>query len=195
MHSVNQKYAKVINKNDHIEDDSNQTCNNCLYNWIESQTTIPSLILYAYLYWYLLIQFAFGIQYMSAIAWLSAAVLATFVWVLLNAAAYHAPACGQKGYFKNYFKVLKFWLIPFCVSSISVACNLAPHECKLLFPTDTMLLIYHLCGMLGIMCIGSIIHYLILPKVKCNDTNGDGVRSYSEIEIKIDNVSNGGTKN
>ncbi len=86
--------------------------------------------------------------------------------VALNAAAYYSPACGHNGYFKNYFKVLKFWIIPFCVSSISVACNSSPNECILLFPINDFLLIIHLSGMSGIILIGMTINTCILPKCK-----------------------------
>ncbi len=65
------KYAKVISNNDVIKHDKAQGSNSFFYNWIESQTAIPALILYAYLYWYFLIQFTFGIKYMTTSAWLA----------------------------------------------------------------------------------------------------------------------------
>ena len=95
-------------------------------------------------------------------------MLATLVSVALNAAAYHPPPCGPNGYFKNYFKVARFWGIPFCVSSISVACNASPDECKLLFPTDVTLLQIHVAVMVFIMAIGSLIQFVILPKCPCH---------------------------
>ena len=84
----------------------------------------------------------------------------------LNAAVYHAPACGTNGYFRDYFKVLRFWLIPFCVSSISVACDASPDECVLLFPTDPVHLFIHLFGMAAIITIGLLINRCVAPKCK-----------------------------
>eukprot|EP00483_Globobulimina_turgida_P005608 UN05618 len=162
-----------------------------MFEWIESQTNIPSLILYAYLFWYLLLMFSFGFENMPTTAWVSAMVLATFVFIALNAAAYHSPPCGSMGYFRDYFKVFKFWLIPFCVSSVSVACNISPNHCKLLFPRNTALLIIHLCGMLGIILIGSIIHYIVRQQLKSSDP----ALPDSEIQKKTENIANMGTQN
>ena len=126
--------------------------------------------------------------------------------VALNAAAYYAPPCGQNGYFKNYFKVVRFWMIPFCVSSISVACNSSPNDCKLLFPTNDLLLIIFLCGIIGIMTIGLIINKCILPRLRGFVYNEDeeddeecgGGDNERGIEIEIDdkvNMDNGSYKN
>merc|ERR1712228_491026 len=168
------------------ENTNNNSCSRRLYRYIEAQTSLPSLILYAYLFWYLFIMICFGIKHMPLIAWLNAAVLATFVCITLNAAAYTAPACGTNGYFKHPFKVSRFWMIPFCVSSISVACNASKDECLLLFPTDTTLLIIHLFTMTAILSIGSFIHCFILPKCACHknkNVKGHKIKSKSEIDI------------
>ena len=119
----------------------------------------------------------------------TATVLASFVSVALNAAAYYAPACGKNGYFKNYFKVSRFWMIPFCVSSISVACNSSPNDCMLLFPTNPMLLMVHLSGMAGIITVGLFINQCILPiwksrmeedELEEEECGGDRARHESE---------------
>eukprot|EP01084_Bolivina_argentea_P062007 113369_1 len=158
-------------------------CNLCLFKWIHGQTEFASLMLYAYLFWYGFIMFIFGAKNMPSNGWETALVLATFVFFALNAAAYHPPLFGPKGYIHNYFKMIRFYIIPFCVSSISVACNASKSQCKLLFPTDTTLLIYHISIMFAILIIGSIIHFIILPQCPChankkqtNINKGTGIR-------------------
>eukprot|EP01084_Bolivina_argentea_P046104 84877_1 len=120
------EYDKEENQEEHKEEirkDKDGKCLQWIFEWLTSQTRLPSLILYAYLFWWMLIMFAFGIDNMTLDAWATACVLATFVFFALNAAAYHPPLMGQNGYLRHYFKIARFWLIPFCVSSISVACN------------------------------------------------------------------------
>eukprot|EP01083_Nonionella_stella_P057370 150626_1 len=154
--------------NDQLSDRNSKTS---LLTWINSQTTVSSLILYAYLYWWSLIMLSFGYNCMPSIAWINASVLATFVCVALNAAAYHPPLYGTNGYLTNYFKIGRFWIIPFCVSSISVACNTSATQCKFLFPTDHRLLIVHIVGMFGILVIGCFVHqssHLALSKCANN---------------------------
>ena len=86
--------------------------------------------------------------------------MACFVCIPLNAARYNSPASK---YFKDYAPIIRLWIIPFCVSSISIGCNNASKECKLLFPTNTQLLLPHIGGMIGIISIGCIIHFVLLP--------------------------------
>ena len=141
-----------------------------------------SLILYAYLFWYLLIMISFGADNMTLAGWENgihtslftpmchhlplntAMVLALFVFFALNAAAFEPPI---RGYLRNYFKMIRFYMIPFCVSSISVACNASKRECMLLFPTDQALLALLLAVMAGIVGVGSVIHYAVLPRCSC----------------------------
>ena len=49
----------------------NNSCYQWIYRYIAAQTSLPSLILYAYLFWYLFIMFCFGIKNMPIIAWLN----------------------------------------------------------------------------------------------------------------------------
>ena len=115
--------------------------------------------------------------------------MATFVFFALNAAAFTSPLTGPKGYIRNPFKITRFWLIPFCVSSISVACNAAEDECQLLFPTDKILCIYLICIMIGIMLIGSIIHYCILPKCPCSKYNKNAKKNKIGINSNESNIN------
>eukprot|EP01084_Bolivina_argentea_P217176 368808_1 len=170
------KYDKVNNDIEEPEHDDNDAIANDQYpilcvmlvNWMKSQTQPSSLILYSYLFWYLFIMFSFGIKNMSMNAWGNAAVLATFVCVALNAAAYHGPLCGQHGYTNNYFKILRFWCIPFCVSSISVACNASPTDCMYLFPTNLTFLAIQISVIVVIISIGSFQYFYVLPKLRSN---------------------------
>jgi len=133
---------------------------NAFWAYIASQTRLPSLILYSNLFWYLFIIFSFGLRNMPKEAWVNAVVLASFVCMTLNAAAY----VPDTGYFRNYFKVVRFWIIPFSVSSISVACSSSKGECMMLFPTDPTLLLIHIGTIIFIMTTGSLIHRIVLRK-------------------------------
>ncbi len=79
--SSHQSYSKVEESKESDEEyDDEQTCSpkrtrnqfcQWLYKYVESQTSLPSLILYAYLYWYLLIMISFGIKNMPTAAWIA----------------------------------------------------------------------------------------------------------------------------
>ena len=107
--------------------------------------------------------------------------MACLVWIPLNAAQYKSPLSN---YLKQYFGIIKLWIIPFCVSSISIGCNIVPNECNLTFPTDTTLLLVHIAGMIGIIVIGCIIHYILLPICdngeRLSDTDQDYVIDESD---------------
>ena len=53
------------------DDEVSQGFCDLFYRWIESQTRLPSLILYAYLYWYLLLIISFGYNNMTSDAWIA----------------------------------------------------------------------------------------------------------------------------
>merc|ERR1740123_1369646 len=110
---------------------------------------------------------AFGGKHMTLIGWENAMFLAMWVFFALNAAAYTPPMFGANGYLKQPYKIIRFFLIPFCVSSISVACNASPNECRLLFPRDGTLLAMLISIMLSILIVGSFIHYKVLPRCPC----------------------------
>merc|ERR1712062_443075 len=93
------------------------------------------------------------------------------VFFALNAAAYTPPLFGPNGYLKNKWKMARFYLIPLCVSSISVACGASHDECRLLFPRDGGLLAALILVMLSILIFGSLIHYKVLPKCPCHVNN------------------------
>eukprot|EP00483_Globobulimina_turgida_P009471 UN09490 len=80
-----------IGSSDERQNDSK--CDISKLTW--NQTRLPNLILYAYLFWWIFVMGAFGIYYIQFDAWITAAILASFVCVLLNAAAYQPPACGK----------------------------------------------------------------------------------------------------
>ena len=125
--------------------------------------------------------------------------MACFVWIPLNAARYKSPASK---YLKDYAPFIKLWIIPFCVSSISIGCNNAPKECKLLFPTDSQLLLSHIGGMIGIICIGCIIHFVLLPlcvttensQAEHNHYVHDNAKSHNT-DLQNENEETDGTNN
>lgn len=57
----------------------NKSCYEWIYTYIKSQTSLPFLILWAYLYWYLFVMFAFGIKNMPTAAWMSGPCFVTIL--------------------------------------------------------------------------------------------------------------------
>ena len=135
-----------------------------LYRYLNKQTGLPYLILYTYLFWYLFLMVTVGAKHMSLMAWLNGIFVALFVFFALNAAAYQAPLCGPRGYLKHPFKIGRFFAIPFCVSTSSIACSMAgDEECMLLFATDHFLCIMQIVGMVVIFVSGLFIHCIVSP--------------------------------
>ena len=135
-----------------------------LYQYLNKQTGLPYLILYTYLFWYLFLMVTVGAKHMSLMAWLNAMFVALFVFFALNAAAYQPPLCGPKGYLKHPFKIARFFAIPFCVSSSSIACSMAGDaECILLFPVDLFLCNLQIAGMVVIFVAGLFVHCIVSP--------------------------------
>ena len=60
-----QKSASSTSSSDH------NSCRQRIYEYIKTQTSLAFLILYAYLYWYLLIMLSFGIKNMPTDAWIT----------------------------------------------------------------------------------------------------------------------------
>lgn len=159
------------------EDDPLKDCGDCIpesegnawcflfYGFIASQTSLPALILYMNLFWYLFIMSTIGFRNMTNELWLQSIVLATFLFIVLNAATFESPVCGPNGYFTRYAKLWKLWLIPFGAFSIYMACDSAKGECLMLFPTDLTLLTIQIGMMAFILASGLSIHYIILPKL------------------------------
>ena len=135
-----------------------------LYQYLNKQTNLPYLILYTYLFWYLFLMITVGAKHMSLMAWLNGIFVATFVFFALNAAAYQPPLCGSNGYLKHPFKIARFFAIPFCVSTSSIACTMAGHEeCMLLFAADQFLCIMQIVGMVVIFVAGLFVHCIVSP--------------------------------
>ncbi len=91
-----------------------------LITLIYEQTMFPKVILWSYFYWWVWFMCMQGFDHIDAKNMVNAVVLASFLCIALNAAAYSPPLLGPNGYIHEPFKILRFWLIPFCVSSISV---------------------------------------------------------------------------
>ena len=135
-----------------------------LCRYLNKQTNLPYLILYTYLFWYLFLMITVGAKHMSLESCLTGIFVATFVFCALNSAAYHPPLCGPKGYIKHPFKIARFFAIPFCVSTSSIACSVAGRdECILLIPVDQFLFIIQISGMVVIFVTGFIIHCAVSP--------------------------------
>lgn len=131
------------------------------HKWLLSQTIFHNLILYAYLFWWLFLMFTQNGFSLDVQIFTNALVLAMFVFIALNSAAYSPPMFGPNGYSKQYFKIARFFLIPFCVSSISVVCKLSD-DCQRFFPTNPIHLMLLLI-ILGVIIVGgSVAHYLLL---------------------------------
>ena len=133
------------------------------YQWLYGQTVLANLILYAYLFWYLWLMITHGAAEMPNNTFKVAIVMSCFVGFALNSAAYTPPLTGPNGYLRHKFKIIRFFLIPFCVSSVSIACD-STKECRLLFPTLSFELVIQILVMFTIVFGGSFIHYCILPK-------------------------------
>lgn len=130
-------------------------CLQCLI----SQTTFANLILWAWFWWYLWVMFHPWVKSYRVLEirdLLNAFVAATLLFIALNAATYKPPF---NEYIKSPLKIFRFWLIPFCVSSISVSCaRVGKDYCAFFFPKQNIPLIIHLTGLFSILIIGSIIH-------------------------------------
>ena len=135
-----------------------------LYRYLNKQTNLPYVVLYTYLFWYLFLMITVGAKHMGSMGWLNGLFVAIFVFFALNAAAYQSPLCGPKGYLKHPFKIARFFAIPFCVSTSSIACTMAgDDECVLLFPVDQFLCIMQIAGMIAIFVAGLFIHCIVSP--------------------------------
>eukprot|EP01084_Bolivina_argentea_P127371 225271_1 len=110
----------------------------CLYQFVESQTRISSLLLHAYLYWYLIIMLTFGTKEMTADALLRACLLATFLSLVVTAV--YEQLCQVNG----PLKVLRLWIIIFSISSVSSVCGNV--DCDIFASNYTSYLITQISG-------------------------------------------------
>mmetsp|Transcript_47214 Transcript_47214/g.78337 ORF Transcript_47214/g.78337 Transcript_47214/m.78337 type:complete len:181 (+) Transcript_47214:45-587(+) len=140
-----------------------------LYRYVEKQTSLANLILYIYLFWYLFLIVVIGAKHLHYMHWFNGVFVAVFVFFALNAAAYQPPMCGESGYTKHPFKIARFFLIPFCVSTASVACGMAHDECMLLFPTDPLLMWTQIGCMVVLFGIGMTGHHFASQKLAAID--------------------------
>eukprot|EP00483_Globobulimina_turgida_P005458 UN05468 len=180
VNNLDQEGTEDENEEDYTlesEETKYNPCCRCLYFYVESQTRLSSLILYAYLFWFFFVMFAFGFRHMTARSWVTASSLAGFICIVLSAATYYTPACGPNGHFK-IFMIFTFWIIPFSVSSVYIACNAAHNECRLLLPTDGVLFVINISGIIAILFIGSVMHYFCAPICKV----------YTRFEMEINGI-------
>ena len=124
-------------------------------------TTTTNLVLLAYLIWYFWILFAVGAaSKMTASDFEDGLIAGLFIGILLNFAAYPK---GSNVSFKDYcskdnaFRIARFFIIPFCVSTISIACA-EVNNCHALFPTDGVSLFLLIFIMVGVVIFGKIVN-------------------------------------
>ena len=131
--------------------------------WIEIQTRLPNLILYLYLFWYIWIMIILGALFeFDEMDILTSFEVCALVGIALNAAAYQGPFSN---YIQNPFKISKFFLIPLCVSSLSIGCTKSD-ACAFLIPTDTMMLTSQMLFQIAILTFGSLLQMYSLKKLK-----------------------------
>ena len=138
----------------------------CCMKFGINQTKLVNLILYAWFFWYHWILFCPGIKGYTVLTVhdiLNGIVIGCILFFALNAAAYKPPF---KKYISTPLKVLRFWLIPFCVSTVSVSCSKSGiNKCNLFFPVDKIMLVILLSVIISILGFGSLIHYLLNKKL------------------------------
>lgn len=152
---------KAINIQSQLESSSTQIDEqkwSQVWQWFEHQTQFHNLILYCYLFWYCWIMLRCqAIFEMNGSDMLMCLMMSFFVGVALNSSAYRSPF---KKYMANIFQIGRFFLIPFCVSSLSIGCTKS-NQCHFLFPTESSKIVQQWIFQLLILIIGLIIHYVI----------------------------------
>ena len=159
-----------------------------LIKWIINQTKLCNLILYSWLWWYLWLMFICptikGYQVLTKNDIINAIVIAFILFVALNAAAYKGPF---KEYVKS-FKIFRFWLIPFCVSTVSVACSkVGQTKCRYFFPYSTSSLMIQVFIIIGIIAGGSFINFFLMTS--CIDKNEEISRNL-KFQTNSNNINN-----
>ncbi len=98
----------------------------------------PMLILFFYLGYYLSLVLHYPSS-MTANNWANSTLLATLIGVANNSAAIGSHSL-LKWFCDNPFRFIRFFCIPFCVSSMSVVAGNHPDDFFLVFPSDLTIL-------------------------------------------------------
>eukprot|EP00918_Siedleckia_nematoides_P077022 GHVU01168334.1.p1 GENE.GHVU01168334.1~~GHVU01168334.1.p1 ORF type:complete len:367 (+),score=47.19 GHVU01168334.1:344-1444(+) len=133
-----------------------------LHRRILEFTELPYLILWTYFAYWLIIVIVFGPS-VPGMIWLSSAVAGTLVGIGLNANAYRYVFREGR---VDYPVIIRFFLIPFGVSSLSGISNSLRENFLLVFPRDPPTLAISIAIPAAVVCLLFLLRVVFLIKKK-----------------------------